>query len=232
MNIKTFAAAAVLALAPAIAGATTAPSTIIGFDALDASNGQNIPLLSLTEGQFSFDLTFGGRNDGPAIFDTTCAAYGAAGCSADPDLELTADRQGERGVGGNVLILQEEGSTDIDDSALRGGTVTFTLTEGPAFYLTGYSILDDITVRVAEGATFDRANEFGRLATPVDNGTNIRRGLDSPLFQVGDSFTFFFNGSGAIDSLQLAPVPLPAGILLMLGGLGGLAALRRRQRTA
>ncbi|MDO5614120.1 MAG: VPLPA-CTERM sorting domain-containing protein [Paracoccus sp. (in: a-proteobacteria)] len=38
-------------------------------------------------------------------------------------------------------------------------------------------------------------------------------------------------GSFDIDSVRVAPVPLPATGLLLLGALGGVAALRRRQRA-
>lgn len=69
-----------------------------------------------------------------------------------------------------------------------------------------------------------------------------------PSFQNG-SFSFFVSGgqdwgfysystdgilgsSTAISYGDLAPVPLPAGGLLLLGALGGVAALRRRKATA
>ena len=37
------------------------------------------------------------------------------------------------------------------------------------------------------------------------------------------------NADGALAAIDVAPVPLPASILFLLGGLGGLAALRRRK---
>lgn len=46
-----------------------------------------------------------------------------------------------------------------------------------------------------------------------------------------DSVKFTSNGQNSFE-FALAPVPLPAGGLLLLGALGGLAALRRRKQAA
>jgi hypothetical protein len=52
------------------------------------------------------------------------------------------------------------------------------------------------------------------------------------------SFTPISTGSGSLsignflDDVRLAPVPLPGGVPLLLGGLAALALLRRRQRAA
>ena len=59
---------------------------------------------------------------------------------------------------------------------------------------------------------------------------------------IGTTFSFFVDPNGndnigrpdaALGAVKIAPVPLPAAGMLMLGALGGLAVLsRRRQRTA
>ena len=57
------------------------------------------------------------------------------------------------------------------------------------------------------------------------------------LEMVGTSFVFTVDGvndlagvaDGALARLEIAPVPLPAGILLLGGALGGLALTRRRK---
>lgn len=237
--MKTFLAATAFALT--LGGA--AQAVTIGFEGLNAGDDQGVPVLSFSESGFSFDLSFrpsGGAatNLGAAIFDTTCATYGTRECDADPDLELSDARQGESDVSGNVLILQDDtrdfasdGSIVIDDDAQSGGII-FTVTGGAPFQITGFSVLDDVTITLLEGDGGPTRDRFiGQAGTPADNGTAQVSGLVSPIFNIGDTFAFRYSGSGALDSIVLAPVPLPAGLPLLMAGLGGLALMRRRNRA-
>ncbi len=50
-------------------------------------------------------------------------------------------------------------------------------------------------------------------------------------FTVLDTNDAYGYADGALAGVGIAPVPVPAAGLLMVGGLGGLAALRRRKKA-
>ena len=58
---------------------------------------------------------------------------------------------------------------------------------------------------------------------------NFGGAVDEAIIKIASSRT---NDSFTIDGAAITPVPLPAAGWLMIAGLGGLAALRRRKRTA
>ena len=216
-----------IALGAALLAAPAAVhATVIDFDNLDASSLQPVPLTTFTEDGYTFGLTFtttGGAR-GPAIFDTTCAG---AACNGDTDLIPGA--QGENGIEKNVLILQEELPSNTPDDDGQSGTITFELLSGTAFRWEGASAIDDATFDFSTGTD----GLLGSIAMGADNQTG-KTTFSSSLIEVGDTFTIAYSGSGAIDSLILAPVPVPAALPLLIGALGGLgvASRRRARKTA
>ncbi|MEP0962341.1 MAG: VPLPA-CTERM sorting domain-containing protein [Roseobacter sp.] len=226
--LKSAVAACVLATAPLAASA----STIIDFDALVAGPLQDVPLLSFEEDGFTFGLTFsresgGGRQGvaGPAIFDSANPVNG--------DNDLSPISQGDNGVSGNVLILQEAGAA-VPDDAGSAGTITLTLLSGPAFSFLGASAIDntDFTFSSIIGGT---TTELGTIDIDVEGDQRGGTGMltfdtASDVIGVGDSIFIEYGGSGGVDSLQIAAVPLPAALPMMLVGLGGLGALARRRK--
>ena len=57
-------------------------------------------------------------------------------------------------------------------------------------------------------------------------------GTSDFLFFADTSGTAADQGGPVLDNVRLSTVPLPAGGLLLLGALGGIAALRRRRKAA
>ena len=235
---KKIVAVTLLAALPIISVPMTAHATTITFDGLDATASQPLPLRTFTEAGYTFELGYRFRDEradnlGPVAFDTTCASYTVT-CNGDPDLFLDPSRQGENGVGGNVLILQSNipGDPVPNDDRTAGGIIIFRLLEGPSFRLMGASAIDDVGLAFFTGRRANRADWLGLVNSRADNGTASGLLVVNPIIGVGDSFTVRFTGSGGLDSLILAPVPLPAGALLLLSGLGGLTVLRRRSTRA
>lgn len=107
-----------------------------------------------------------------------------------------------------------------DDLSLNG-SITLTLTSGPAFHFKGSSFIDDGTFSVSSSV-----NGFLASMTLLnDNQTGRISGFASGLITVGESITITFSGSGGADSLILTPIPLPAGLPLLLTACGGLGLL-------
>ncbi|EKE44796.1 hypothetical protein OCGS_1179 [Oceaniovalibus guishaninsula JLT2003] len=219
MKKKTLAGAFVAA---ALLGGAANAATI-GFEGLDAGAMQNVPLTTFTEAGFTFGLTWTGPSKGPAIFDTLCKGYKK--CNDDKDLRPR--NQGDNGVAGNVLILQDAGNgKPTPNDAAAAGTITFTLLDGPALLLSGASAVDDgIFGVVAGGKTLGSANiaKDRQTATIAFDPFQINR---------GESFTLTYSGSGGFDALQVAAVPLPAALPMLLAAMGGLGWAARRRKAA
>lgn len=205
-------------LAASSAGASTLST--ITFDALDGSSDQTVPLTSFSEAGYTFDVSFTSSGGiGAAIFDTTCTGQA---CNGDTDL-----RPNDRSLAdGNILIIQEKNASVPDDAATKG-QIVLTLADGPAFRWVGAAAVDEQPI------TFSTLAD-GQLGV-IDNAGN--GDVDQVLFQSSvinknDSLIIDFAGSGGVDNLQLAAVPVPAALPLLLGALGGMGWVARRRRAA
>ncbi len=88
-------------------------------------------------------------------------------------------------------------------------------------------VLYDNDVQVVQGG--------GRGVGPTANIYNFfggRTQTDVDFFTDGGNFVSDSQGVDSFLTVELAPVPLPAGSLLLLTGLGGVAAFNRRKRRA
>jgi hypothetical protein len=212
--IRSIVAAAAIALLPVAASAT-----IIDFDSGTATFSGPNALDTYSQDGFTFSFSQSGTVSNYAnLYDTT---------NPDPDWDLVPEAQGENGVGGLALIRQNNRTPHLANDAWGNGSIFVTLDAGRAFSLIGFSAIDDgIFSLIVDGS------EVATLDPGEDRATARASFAPTPLINVGDTFELRYRGSGAIDALAIAPVPLPAGAILLLSGLGGLAFLRRRRQMA
>jgi hypothetical protein len=157
------------------------------------------------------------------IFDTTLSG------TSDDDLEGPFENallSGDIRTFGKSLIIQERAGvadSNADDEA-KGGTITFNFDS--KVRLDGLVYLDgERGVSISTGSTF--LGGFGNGGS----GDHLFRIIDFTGTVAANGITSIevdFIGSGAIGALQVAAVPLPAGLPLMLAALGGLALVRRQ----
>lgn len=207
--------------------ATSAQASTIDFETY--SDGDLVTAVSSDDGLISANLqVFGGANEARA-FDTTIATH-------DPDLKGPFVNDLDRSVTsspGNVLIIQEEASvaSGTPDDNADGGKIIFTFASVVDFL--GFSIYDDARIKVTSDTGVSRTRSVS-----TDGQFNT---FDLTGFTGVKTLTFNFKGhSGAIDDLRFAtpdlaepePVPLPAGLPLLLAGLGAIGIVSKRRKAA
>lgn len=215
-----------------IGGAASAAS--VNLDFLTYADG-----LTVEEGYSTFNTSsvFGGPNLAVTATKTGNASFvyfdkGNAGLGNCGKLNDDTDNDGlpDPNGSGNVCDpSSDDGITALDE------TVTFEATNGPVKILSitfnanhDSDSIYDATWNV-HGTAYDFADFDPDNDPDNDAGESVTLILGATL-NLGETLTLFADAGSPntyIQSMLVSTVPVPAGMFLMLGGLGGLAALRR-----
>ncbi|WP_425038560.1 VPLPA-CTERM sorting domain-containing protein [Primorskyibacter sp. S187A] len=135
------------------------------------------------------------------------------------------------GVGGSFTPLSSTtAALQLSRPNIRQGSATVTFFDFTATFLSGF----DSVIRHDDGITaYDDGVAYATRANPTSVVNTNATGFDGGDWRLlyaatnGDPSILKVTGSDLPDPF-IAPVPLPAGLPLLLAGLGGLALLRRR----
>ena len=199
---------------------------------ITASTSAYAATIDLTDGVFSVTGAPGGTGLGPTAFTETAAG-----------VTFTFQNPSSRGT--NQFSI---GANGLNFGGGGVSAFSFEFTVDTAIELTGYFGFDQAGLIAAnatlseDGTVLDNGFAFNSDGSSAADA--IRRGFGGQSFNLSPTATYsvlvnndsvttssFLTGIEFNVPNQPAPVPLPAGLPLMLAGLGAFAWMRRRQSS-
>mgnify|MGYP003382336851 CR=1 FL=1 len=206
---------------------------------------------------FSAAMAFGASVSNAAVIDFTSASTGNSGVlaggttwsmTASGYLNNSQAFDGNSKPAGSGLSFETDGyGVGLDDDEITTTPmrqewieVAFSApTLINAFYfLDLFQAANGSTLEIGQ-ATVDGSTTFSLVATDIagSGAGGFVAAIFKPIYATVIRFTILSSNDnlgyadGALAGIGMAPVPVPAAGLLLMGGLGGLAALRRRRKA-
>jgi hypothetical protein len=216
-----------LTLAAAVLAASGAHGAIVTFE--DFAAGDEVGTVTFDDGTTASVTTVSNRPAGSGgtnqagVFDTN----NPTGNDDDLAGPFTSASGGPDLSPGNILIIlgPDSGLGTPDDDA-QGGTITFAFDR--AVDLLAFDFFD---TEASRGNGLTVTTDTGENSGVLSTANNEYDRFTSPFLNI-TSVTFSFGGSGGIDNLEIAPIPVPAALTLFLAALGMLFVLGRTRATA
>ena len=215
-----------LAFAVSLLAASGAHAAIVTFESF--TTGQPVDMVTFGDGTTATVTTdsnrpaaAGGTNQA-AVFDSD----NPTGNDIDLGGPFASVNGGPALSPGNILIiLGPNNGQGLPDDDARGGTITFEFSR--AVNLLAFDYFD---TEAAQNNGLVVTTDTGQSSGLLTAGDNEYGTFSTPLLGIMTA-SFALRGSGAIDNLQIAAIPVPAALPLFFSGLAMFWLLGRTRRT-